>query len=396
MRYPIIYLATLLLALTFVSCDSDSPKKPEQPTEHTTLVYIVAANNLGQQYGTTPKADSLDLDEMQLAARRGALGGNRWLVFHSTYSGNRLLELTAAGLKVLKTYGMYEATNASVMQQVIDDMKLMAPARNYGLVLWSHANGWIEDGSEYYAPQSTQAPVSPLSYGKHNGHSMNTTTLRYVLEDEDLEYIYFDCCLMGGVEVMYELRNCARYIVSSPSELPRDGMPYDQNVGPLAAGGKDNIVKAARNTFELYQSKQKAAERTATMTVVETAGLQRLADATRTIYDVTAPSHPLKVVTNYYGSEYVSQGYYLDFGEYVTALHERDALDGALLAEFNSALASVVIYKDATEKLWDDWPLYTTSGLSTRVLTRAEDLSVKGYDHLEWTKTVVAPRFKNN
>lgn len=380
------------------SCEGDTPKPPKftEPTEHTTLVYIVAANNLGQQYGTTPKADSLDLNEMQLAARSGALGSNRWVVFHSTYTGNRLLELTPQGLKVLKAYGLENATDASVMQQVIDDVKLMAPADNYGLVLWSHASGWIEDGSEYFAPQSMQAQATPLSYGRHNGRTMNTTTLRYVLEDEGFEYIYFDCCLMGGVEAMYELRNCARYIVSSPSELPRDGMPYNLNVGPLSAGGKDNIVKAARNTFELYQSKLKAADRTATMTVVETAGLERLADATRAIYDVTAPSHPLKVVTNYYGSDRVTQGYYLDFGEYVTALHERDALDAALLAEFNSALASAVIYKDATEKLWDDWTLYTNSGLSTRVLLRAEDLSVKGYDHLEWTKKVVAPRFNNN
>lgn len=385
----------MVFALALASCGSDSPKpvQPTEPVDHTTLVYVVAANNLGQQYPGTPKADSLDLDEMQLAARRGALGGNRWLVFHSTYSGSRLLELTSKGLKELKTYAVDYATDAAVMQQVIDDAKKIAPARNYGMVLWSHASGWIEDGSEYFGNLQSAAP---LSYGLHAGHTMNTTTLRYVLEDEDLEFIYFDCCLMGGVEAMYELRNCARYIVSSPSELPRDGMPYDQNVGPLAAGGKDNIIKAARNTFELYQSKQKAEDRTATMTVVETDGLERLADATRAIYDVTAPAHPLKVVTNYYGSDRVSQGYYLDFGEYVAALHERDALDEALLAEFDSALSSVVIYKDATEKLWDDWTIYTNSGLSTRVLTRAEDLTVKGYNHLEWSQKVVAPRFNNN
>ena len=89
----------------------------------------------------------------------------------------------------------------------------------------------------------------------------------------------------------------------------------------------------------------------------------------------------------------MSQGFYLDFGEYVRALHERGALEAALLAEFDSALSSAVIYSDATEKLWDDWPLYNVCGLSTRVVVRAEDLAVQGYDRLEWTKNVVSPRF---
>lgn len=382
----------ILLAAAATGCHNDGPDKPDGPVAHTTLVYMVAANSLGQAYPAQGimKADSLDLEEMVRAARKGALGGNRWLVFHSTDKSTRLLELTASGLRELKDYGSAYATDAAVMQQAIDDAKRIAPAENYGIVLWSHASGWLEDGAETVAEKSG---VSPMSYGQHGGRKMNTTTLRYVLEDEGLEYIYFDCCLMGSVEVMYELRHCADYIVSSPSELPRDGMPYDRNLGLLAAGGRDNIVEAARNTFSLYESKTKPEDRTATMTVVDTHGLDRLADATRAIYVLTQPSHPLRPVTNYYGSDRVSQGFYLDFGEYVRALHDRGALEAALLAEFDSALSSAVIYSDATEKLWDDWTLYNVCGLSTRVVVRAEDLAVQGYDRLEWTKNVVSPRF---
>lgn len=399
MKKIAIYLITVLLSVAAASCGGDRPDVPGRPAEHATLVYMVAANSLGTAYPAqgVSKADSLDLDEMVLAARRGDLGSNRWLVFHSTYKGNRLLELTASGLKELKNYGAVYATDAAVMQQVIADVKRIAPAENYGIVLWSHASGWLEDGAEDFVAARADAPAAvPLSYGQHGGRTMNTTTLRHVLEDENLEYIYFDCCLMGGVEVMYELRDCARYIVSSPSELPRDGMPYDRNLGLLAAGGPDNIVRAAQNTFELYQSKSDPVDRTATMTVVDTRSLERLAEATRAIYILTEPSHPLRPVTNYYGSDRVSQGYYLDFGEYVTALHGRADLDGALLAEFESALGSTVIYKASTDRLWNDWTMYNVSGLSTRVVTRAEDLPIKGYDRLEWTQNVVAPRFKTN
>lgn len=382
----------ILLAAAATGCHNDGPDKPDGPVAHTTLVYMVAANSLGQAYPAqgVVKADSLDLREMELAARYGALGHNRWLVFHSTYKSTRLLELTASGLKELKDYGSVYATDAAVMQQAIDDAKRIAPAENYGIVLWSHASGWLEDGAETVAEKSG---VSPMSYGQHGGRKMNTTTLRYVLEDEGLEYIYFDCCLMGSVEVMYELRHCADYIVSSPSELPRDGMPYDRNLGLLAAGGRDNILKAADNTFNLYDTKADVEERTATMTVVDTRGLERVAEATRAIYEKTEPTHPLQRVTNYYGSDRVSQGFYLDFGEYVESLYRQGALDPVLWADFFSAMSSAVIYSAATPKLWNKWTIYTNSGLSTRVVLRAEDLAVQGYDRLEWTKNVVSSRF---
>ncbi len=382
----------ILLAAAATGCHNDGPDKPDGPVAHTTLVYMVAANSLGQAYPAqgVVKADSLDLREMELAARYGALGHNRWLVFHSTYKSTRLLELTASGLKELKDYGSVYATDAAVMQQAIDDAKRIAPAENYGIVLWSHASGWLEDGAETVAEKSG---VKPMSYGQHGGRKMNTTTLRRVLEDEGLEYIYFDCCLMGSVEVMYELRHCADYIVSSPSELPRDGMPYDRNLGLLAAGGRDNILKAADNTFNLYDTKADVEERTATMTVVDTRGLERVAEATRAIYEKTEPTHPLQRVTNYYGSDRVSQGFYLDFGEYVESLYRQGALDPVLWADFFSAMSSAVIYSAATPKLWNKWTIYTNSGLSTRVVLRAEDLAVQGYDRLEWTKNVVSSRF---
>lgn len=382
----------ILLAAAATGCYNDGPDKPDGPAAHTTLVYMVAANSLGQAYPAQGimKADSLDLEEMVRAARKGALGGNRWLVFHSTYKSTRLLELTASGLKELKDYGSVYATDAAVMQQAIDDAKRIAPAENYGIVLWSHASGWLEDGAETVAEKSG---VKPMSYGQHGGRKMNTTTLRRVLEDEGLEYIYFDCCLMGSVEVMYELRHCADYIVSSPSELPRDGMPYDRNLGLLAAGGRDNILKAADNTFNLYDTKADVEERTATMTVVDTRGLERVAEATRAIYEKTEPTHPLQRVTNYYGSDRVSQGFYLDFGEYVESLYRQGALDPVLWADFFSAMSSAVIYSAATPKLWNKWTIYTNSGLSTRVVLRAEDLAVQGYDRLEWTKNVVSSRF---
>lgn len=396
-KFHILILACVATSiLSACSGKGDEPVVPEPGDGRTVLVYMVAANSLGRpqtiQGVKIEAADSLDLREMQLAASRGSLNGGRWLIFHSTYTDSKLEELTPSGIKVIKTYTDGYATDAALMSQVIDDAKAYAPSDSYGLVLWSHANGWLEDGNE-----SLPSFSSPKlkSYGQDHGRRMNVTTLAEVLNGKNFDYIYFDCCLMGSIEVMYQLRHCARYIISSPSELPREGMRYDLNMAPLIAGDRNSLVEAASNTFRHYNALPSAEERTATMTVIDTQFLGELASATSAIYNRTPLPHPLRIKTNYYGSETVSQGNYLDFGEYVTSLAEASALEPELVYDFNRAMVNAIIYHDATDTLWDDWVLYNPTGLSTRVFIRETDLDGSAnYSRLQWTRDVVTPRFK--
>lgn len=390
----LIYILIIpVMAWAFTAChDSNDEPTPPEPViaPRTVLVYMVAANNLGRpDYDSDVSYDTLDLREMEKAARAGISGG-RWLVFHSAYSGSRLLELTKRGFRELKKYDDIVPVEVSDMSAVIDDAQSLAPADSYGLVLWSHGSGWIED-----VPAASGALKGPALrvFGDHRGKHINTTDLRRVLEGKGFDFIYFDCCLMGSVEVMYELRDCAHYIVSSPSELAKKGMPYDENLQLLLDGSRESLVAAATNTFNWYDRIEDPEMRTATMTVVDTEWLEALADATAAIYALSPASHPLKTVTNYYGSDRVSQGYYLDFGEYVEALAADQALSETLTGAWRDAMSRTVIYADATPRLWNSWPMYNVSGLSTRVFRRAADISTKGYDRLEWARDVVAPRF---
>ena len=381
----LILCSTLTLGLWSCS-DSDDPA-PAEPVDRTVLVYIVAANSLGIDYtsgGTLYRAvDSLDIEEMTTAiVDNHVLGNQRWIVFHSTYTDSKLIEISANGTRVLKTYSNESAITMARMEQVIADTKALAPAHKYGIVLWSHADGWLENG--------VSEDLNPLSFGYHSGKRMNLTSLRMVLEGKGFDFIYFDCCLMGGIEVAYELRHCADYIVACPSELPRDGSDYVINVKEIADGSEQALVRAATNTFNHYNSQLVPEDRTASVSVIRTAGLDALAQAVIPIYQATPMEHPLATVTNYYGSATSRQAYYLDFGEYIEALCNASNLDPALLQAFNSAMSNAVIYHAATPKLWNQWPIYHNSGLSTRVFNSATDLSLKGYNRLQWTSDVVS------
>ena len=228
-----------VMALGLWSCSDKEEPAPAPVADRTVLVYIVAANSLGINYtsgGTLYRAvDSLDIEEMTTAiVDNRVLGNQRWIVFHSTYTDSKLIEISAAGTRVLKTYSNESAVSMARMEQVITDTKAFAPARKYGIVLWSHADGWLENG--------VSEDLNPLSFGYHSGKRMNLTSLRMVLEGKGFDFIYFDCCLMGGIEVAYELRHCADYIVACPSELPRDGSDYVVNVKEIADGSEQALL----------------------------------------------------------------------------------------------------------------------------------------------------------
>lgn len=368
------------------SCHSDEPA-PVSDTSRTVLVYMVATNNLGSN-----GYDEADIAEMQTAIAAGALGKGRWIVYHapSDKSAPMLTEYSADGIKLLKSYpeGVV-SVSAEQLGAVIDDVKSFAPADNYGLVMWSHATGWTQDGID--EPDRNAAPqmATPLSFGSDFGKKMNVTTLADVLEGRGFEYVYFDACYMATVEVAYQLRHAVRYVVGSPSELPVNGMRYDLNMAALIDGSENALIQAARNTYNHYNSQQLAEDRTCTMAVIRTDALDELASATAAVYDLTPLPHPGENVTNYRARS--RQGYAIDFGEYVNALAESENIDNGIQSRFNTAIGKAVVYKAATEKIWDLYPVYSTSGLATYVFNNADDFDVMGYDELAWAQDVVEP-----
>lgn len=125
---------------------------------------------------------------------------------------------------VLRTYietEGYNATDPEVMAQVFRDMQTAAPSNSYGLIFGSHASGWM--------PAS--ATVS-RAFGDDDGYSINIPELRDVLTNSfssgNLDFILLDACMMGSIEVAYELRNVADYCIASVMETPASGFPYQR------------------------------------------------------------------------------------------------------------------------------------------------------------------------
>lgn len=379
-----IYITLLtILSFGFTSCDNDEPTPKVEPAQRTVLVYMVASNNLGT--GGFSTADIKEMNEV-IADKPD---NYRWLVYLATPNKTEdatLFELTAEGQNTLNTYPQGESTTSARMKAVFDDMARFAPANSYGLVLWSHASGWQQDGIDEITVSRNESLISPLSFGTDFDRRMNVTTLAKAIEGRGFDYVYFDACYMATVEVAYELRKATKYIVGSPSELPSNGMPYNENMNLLLKGTKDDLIQAAQNTFNHYNSKVLVNERSCSMAVIDTQGLDGLADATREIYKLTPLPHPGSKVTNYRGN--TRQGYSIDFAEYVRALADEANL-AQLKNNFDAAMSRTVLYCDATEKMWNAWTLWDSNGLATYVFNYAKDFNDQGYPDLSWAQDVV-------
>ncbi len=383
--HSLIYLAMIAI---MAGCGNDEPDPAPvpDPVSRTILVYMVADNNLSTDWD----CDKDDLDEMVMAASTTGFNGGRLIVYYGrflTENGEtlppRLLEVTAGGLKELKSYSDDRAVysvDPSRMSEVMADMKSFAPADDYGLVMWSHANGWL-------------GPVNPddnryRSFGDDRGHHITLPTLYDTLKDERFRFIYFDCCLMGNVETVWELRSLAPVIIASPTELGIEGMPYDENLECLFAK-TPLATEAAANTMNWYESRNRPCQ----MTVIQTSGLERLARTTRDIL-ATVTSYPEDVTSM---QRYVIPGercWSYDMDDYMTLLAGEES---GLLAEWRDALAGTVIYCATTTLGIGNLRMERYCGLGMHAPRNASELTYRGYDTLAWWRDVAStcPAYKD-
>ena len=117
-------------------------------------------------------------------------------------------------------------------------------AEGYGLIYWSHADGWIPYG---------QASTRWVGQDKGDGdHRMNISELVSVLEGAPhLDFLMFDACFMASVEVAYELRGFTDYYIGSPTENPGPGAPYERLVPLMAAD--QAAVEMSKAYFAAYE-----------------------------------------------------------------------------------------------------------------------------------------------
>ena len=240
----------MLLLFSMTSCRWFCPDE-EHIYDRTVLVYIAAENTLAPFFRS-------DINEM-LQAVDDIPENSRLIIYLDDTQMPRLIsiERDQEGNPIQKTLFQYtsdlDSGDPETLHQIMTWTTKHYPAHSYGLVLWSHGDGWVVANTNTPPMQrSICIDNNQNTSYSDRGSKMDIAEMSEVLATfSRLEFILFDACFMQSVEVAYELRHNAKSIVASPAEIPAPGAPYHRIVKPMFANPFD-ATKIADEYFKAY------------------------------------------------------------------------------------------------------------------------------------------------
>lgn len=367
----------LFLLLGILSCHDDKPETtlPNPPVEtarRTVLIYCAAQNSLGVS-GTYYKSAWTE-DSLELAAGKHFISDDdRLLVFVDDAYHPRLYRFRADAAPELVWQWGYDANSANpaTFKDVLLRVKERFPAEEYGLSMWSHADGWLPSSNTNYSKARTLPTLSPLSFGIDVGQNgnmitdqapnnnglgaqMNITDMAIAIRESGLHftYIFFDACLMQCVEVAYELRDVTDYIIASPISIAAAGAYYTHMLerGFFSA----NPTDIAKTYYEDVTSEELARvydDFGIVISALKTKELDALAAAVRTaLADIDFSAYP--DLTDAHAYHVYSYNYYFRPHYYDMRSALRHLLTDAQFAPVEAALTRATAFYAATHKYW--------------------------------------------
>ena len=355
----VIQYIGVLLFFFLVSCEKNDV---EPQKTRTLMVYLAGDNNLS---GHMQKNIS-----SMMSAWKESYNANIVIYFDAPNAAPELYTFRFKGKEVekqvLKTYEEMDSADPEVLKKILNEMQDLYPSDSYGLILGSHASGWIPSGASGRSNRMLHAePVLTRSFGKDytGSNEMDTRDMAKAIpfNKENLEFILFDACLMSSIEVLYDLRDKAKYVIASPAELPAPGFPYARVMPYFWGKGKDlekDLVKVCDEFWDYYNT-YNATNRFGTIALIKMDEMEHLFDLTREVLQGQKENVATMV-------EYTKHDRFFDLGEYMKYMTEDRE---GLYKEYRDFLDNeVVIYKKATNPFYyTEIPEEKFSGIATYI-----------------------------
>jgi hypothetical protein len=115
-----------------------------------------------------------------------------------------------------------DMSGSLVLSRLITYAKRVYTAENYGLIIWGHGTGWRGGGVIDNPPE----PLKAIAFDDSTGHYMTLPSLGEAVAGKGLSVICFDTCFAALLEIAYQLRNDAEWLVGSEGVIPSNGWDY--------------------------------------------------------------------------------------------------------------------------------------------------------------------------
>ena len=319
---------------------------------------------------------------------------------------------TKNGNIIRDTLKVYSDTTVASRKSLVNDVLTIAktrfPAKSYGMLISSHGTGWAPQGYCYSPKDKTSSSIWSLNTSGYDGpekyhqdkpllksigaHYNGSAARQIEIEIPDLaeaipmhlDYILFDACFMGCVEVAYELRDKCDQICFSQTEVLAGGMDYKNLLSVLFNHDDIDLTACAENYFNMYKDASLSWMRSATVSVVDCTKLDPLAE---TVAKLSEKIRAMAATTSRHSVQGYFQPRYDRYHGIFYDLEDIVAKSGATeeeLAELRAALDECVLCKYATARFLDEFTINTHCGLSMYLYDSDRYILNEYYKSLKW------------
>lgn len=415
-----------MLPYTPGGTDTGAPdREVETYTRKVLLLYSAGFNSISSylkedigdlEDGWVPKlrkADDVLLVYSHQPKKRGQYSEMTEPVLFRMYSDND-------GKIIKDTLIRYEAgtisADAAQLNSVLTYVKDHFKAKSYGLIYSSHATGYLPSGfysnpNGYFfdeeplrqmSLQSAAAPV-PVPYidpteglggpavksvGQDvHGQTAYETDIREFAEaiPMKLDYILFDACLMGGIEVAYELAGKCDKVGFSQAEVLAEGFNYKTLTSHLLANREESSPYDVCRDYFLQYDKLSGDDRSATISLVDCNRLDDLAKVCKELFEKY--SDKISRLNHNSVQRFYRGGHHWFFD--LQSILENVLIDEDESERLEAALANCIIYKGATPSFMPNYSGFnidTFSGFSMYLPSYGHPELDRYYKTLKWNQ----------
>ena len=355
-----IRLIALLLLVTLSGCFEGDCPAPPQISKRTVLVYMSADNNLSSNA-------TQNLQGLISSTTTNNLNNNNLIVYVDQQGSNPCLLRIRNGVKDTIPFqiGNQSAGTPEVLEQVISKVLADYKSESYGLILWGHGTSWLPPKNTKSLSKSREVPAymnglaepyrpTTKAFGADGvGVGMSLSDLQNAIPDYAFDYIIFDACYMGGVEIAYALRAKANFVVSSVAEIWDRGMPYHKLLPYLFAENEEAALKSICTEFyNYYYSGEAGRDESAVIALTATAGLDALAEITKTILSENKSAAEALYLGNMQRFDRIGLLYSTNYIAYDLADYISRIASAEQLALFTAAMGQTVLFEKHTDYMF--------------------------------------------
>lgn len=304
------------------------------------------------------------------------------------------------------------SASAEQIHNVLSYINKNFRAKSYGMIFSSHATGYLPAGY-YLNPTGESGDISWMSakrqqmtvvpyiepeydpslpmvksigqdqvgtYGDYVSYEINLDEFADAIPMH-LDYLLFDACLMGGIEVAYELKDKVGRVGFSQTEVLAEGFCYESLTKHLLGNRESDPESVCRDFFNQYDI-QSSVYRSATISLIDCSRLSPLAEVCKDLFEkysdkIKALDH--RKVQKFFRS---NKHWFYD----LESILLNAGISPEEEARLHDALDECVVYKAHTPEFMSEFTINTFSGFSMYLPNQgSEDLN-KFYKSLKWNQ----------